>query len=248
MSTYLPKDSSNGSSYQEGGGLYAIGLIHANHGRGKITDYLHTQLSGASNEVSAFVMRCVSNPRSPRGFTCNLPCDMNKCKSAVSLFCDASHGVWCLCAWFVLKSISSWACSQIIIHGGCLGLGLAALGSANNGEPRGWCFYVEIERYISRYLGFADISVSADFIGLSRCWQNAVIFLTHPYNLRKKAQRSKSRQLSCSNASGCVFINKQTRWTMKQSQLNLKQSITINQITKNYSKILKLLQLENFSS
>ena len=107
MSTYLPKDSSNGSSYQEGGGLYAIGLIHANHGRGKITDYLHTQLSGASNEVSAFVMRCVSNPRSPRGFTCNLPCDMNKCKSAVSLFCDASHGVWCLCAWFVLKSISS---------------------------------------------------------------------------------------------------------------------------------------------
>jgi len=44
-------------------------------------------------------------------------------------------------------------------------------------------------------LGFADISASAktaDLIGLSRCWQNAVIFLTHPDNLRKKAQRSKS--------------------------------------------------------
>jgi len=40
-------------------------------------------------------------------------------------------------------------------------------------------------------LGFTDISVSAktaDFIGLSRCWQNAD-------NLSKKA-RTKSRQLS----------------------------------------------------
>ena len=32
-------------------------------------------------------------------------------------------------------------------------------------------------------------------------------------NLHKKAQRTKSRQLSCSNASKCIFINKQTRWT-----------------------------------
>jgi len=41
-------------------------------------------------------------------------------------------------------------------------------------------------RYIGRYLGFTDILVSAktaDFIGLSRCWQNSAIFITHPVNL-----------------------------------------------------------------
>jgi len=57
----------------------------------------------------------------------------------------------------------------------------------------------------------------ADFIGLSRCWQNAVIFLTHPDNLRKKAQRSKSRQLSYNNAIRCGFINKQTRLTAERA-------------------------------
>jgi len=69
MSTYLPKDSSGGSSYQEGGGLFAIGLIHANHGAGKITEYLQNQLGSATNEV--------------------------------------------------------------VRHGGCLGIGLAAMGTAN---------------------------------------------------------------------------------------------------------------------
>jgi len=67
---------------------------------------------------------------------------------------------------------------------------------------------LEIDRYIGRYLGFTEISVSAktaDIIGLSRCWQNAVIFSTHSDNLRKKAQRSKSRQLSYSTVSRCVF-------------------------------------------
>ena len=71
---------------------------------------------------------------------------------------------------------------------------------------------------IGRYLGFAGISVSAktaDIIGHNRSWQNAVIFFTHPDNLRKKAQRSKSRQLSYNNASRCGFINKQTRLTME---------------------------------
>lgn len=51
MATYLPKSSSGGSPYQEGGGLYAIGLIHANHGHGHITDYLVQQLEAATNEV-----------------------------------------------------------------------------------------------------------------------------------------------------------------------------------------------------
>lgn len=52
MATYLPKDTSPGSAYQEGGGLYALGLIHANHG-GEIIDYLLSQLKSASNDVSA---------------------------------------------------------------------------------------------------------------------------------------------------------------------------------------------------
>lgn len=52
MATYLPKDTSPGSAYQEGGGLYALGLIHANHG-GDIIDYLLSQLKNASNDVSA---------------------------------------------------------------------------------------------------------------------------------------------------------------------------------------------------
>jgi len=67
---------------------------------------------------------------------------------------------------------------------------------------------LEINR-IGRYLGFTNILVSAktpNFIGINRCWQKAVIFLTHPDNLRKKAQRSKSRQLFYRNASRCGLI------------------------------------------
>jgi len=61
------------------------------------------------------------------------------------------------------------------------------------------------------------LAKTADFISLSRCWQNAVTFLTHPDNLRKKAQQSKSRQLCYSNASRCGFINKQTRLTVEHA-------------------------------
>ena len=51
MATYLPKDSGNngGSAYAEGGGLYALGLIHVNHG-GEITEYLLGQIKDAGNE------------------------------------------------------------------------------------------------------------------------------------------------------------------------------------------------------
>jgi len=106
-------------------------------------------------------------------------------------------------------------------------------------------------RYMGQWLGFTDIWVSArlaDIIGLNRSWQNAVIFLTHADNLHKKAQRTKSRQLSCSNASRCVFINKQTRWTMEHASTvaaETKASSLIRSI-KNHSKILKLLQFEKF--
>jgi len=95
--------------------------------------------------------------------------------------------------------------------------------------------YIGRSRCIGRYLGFTDILVStktADCVGLSRCWRNVVIFLTHADNLRKKAQRTKSRQLSYSNASRCVFINKQTRQTMEHMSAvaNRNKSIIINQI------------------
>lgn len=49
MSSYLPKDST-GSFYTEGGGLYALGLIHANHG-GNIIEYLSNELRNNQNEI-----------------------------------------------------------------------------------------------------------------------------------------------------------------------------------------------------
>jgi len=49
MSAYLPKDSANNFPYSDGGGLYALGLIHANHG-GEIIDYLFTQLKASTTE------------------------------------------------------------------------------------------------------------------------------------------------------------------------------------------------------
>jgi len=84
---------------------------------------------------------------------------------------------------------------------------------------RDWLIY-QPGWYISWYLGFTNILVlakTADFIGLNRSWQNTVIFLTHPDNLRKKAQWSKSRQLFYSNTSTCGFINKQTTLTMEHA-------------------------------
>jgi 26S proteasome regulatory subunit N2 len=50
MQSYLPKDTAGTSSgYAEGGGLYALGLIHANHGQ-DITEYLLGQVKEASSE------------------------------------------------------------------------------------------------------------------------------------------------------------------------------------------------------
>ena len=51
MAAYLPREVATSSAgFSEGGGLYALGLIHANHGA-NITDYLLQQLKEASNEV-----------------------------------------------------------------------------------------------------------------------------------------------------------------------------------------------------
>jgi len=62
-----------------------------------------------------------------------------------------------------------------------------------------------------RYLGFTDILVLAKVgeIGLASVHvDKTVILLTPSDDLCKKAQRTKSRQLSCSNTSRYVFINK----------------------------------------
>jgi len=50
MASYLPKDGGSGSAYQEGGGLYALGLIHSNHGD-TIKEYLLQQLKGATTDM-----------------------------------------------------------------------------------------------------------------------------------------------------------------------------------------------------
>ncbi|XP_039296978.1 26S proteasome non-ATPase regulatory subunit 1 isoform X2 [Nilaparvata lugens] len=50
MQSYLPKEAGPSSGFSEGGGLYALGLIHANHGA-VITEYLLSQLKDAQNEM-----------------------------------------------------------------------------------------------------------------------------------------------------------------------------------------------------
>jgi hypothetical protein len=50
MQPYLPKEGSSGSPYSEGGALYALGLIHANHGS-DIRQFLLDSLRAASNPI-----------------------------------------------------------------------------------------------------------------------------------------------------------------------------------------------------
>lgn len=51
MAPYLPRNGASGSPYSEGGALYALGLIHANHGQ-DIRDFLLESLRGTQNEVT----------------------------------------------------------------------------------------------------------------------------------------------------------------------------------------------------
>ncbi|CAD7700777.1 unnamed protein product, partial [Ostreobium quekettii] len=50
MAPYLPQNGASGSPYSEGGALYALGLIHANHGH-DIQEFLCTSLRNTNNEV-----------------------------------------------------------------------------------------------------------------------------------------------------------------------------------------------------
>ena len=51
MAPYLPRNGVAGSSYSEGGGLYALGLIHSGHGEG-IRTYLLDSLRNTTNETT----------------------------------------------------------------------------------------------------------------------------------------------------------------------------------------------------
>lgn len=51
MSPYLPRNGSSGSPFSEGGALFALGLIHANHGQ-DIRSFLLESLGNTSHEVS----------------------------------------------------------------------------------------------------------------------------------------------------------------------------------------------------
>lgn len=55
MAPYLPQSGAvgGGSPYSEGGALYALGLIHANHGEG-IKQFLRESLRNTSAEVSFY--------------------------------------------------------------------------------------------------------------------------------------------------------------------------------------------------
>lgn len=50
MAPYLPQNGVSASAYSEGGALYALGLIHANHGE-TIRQFLLESLRNASNET-----------------------------------------------------------------------------------------------------------------------------------------------------------------------------------------------------
>lgn len=55
MAPYLPQSGAGGagSPYSEGGALYALGLIHANHGEG-IKQFLRDSLRSTNVEVLFF--------------------------------------------------------------------------------------------------------------------------------------------------------------------------------------------------
>ncbi|KAJ3348401.1 proteasome regulatory particle base subunit [Entophlyctis luteolus] len=50
LAPYLPRNGITGSPYSEGGSLFALGLIHANHGN-EVVEYLTAALKNTDNEV-----------------------------------------------------------------------------------------------------------------------------------------------------------------------------------------------------
>lgn len=59
MAPYLPSEGRAMSPYSEGGALFALGLIHANHGH-DIREFLHDSLRASQSEVgfTPLILRC----------------------------------------------------------------------------------------------------------------------------------------------------------------------------------------------
>ena len=123
MQSYLPKDSAGTSSgYAEGGGLYALGLIHANHG-GDITEYL-------LGEPRFISLQSLNSD--PRIFGILI-----KTNCLISLIFNV------LLKFAIFLGQVKEATSEQIKHGGCLGLGLAAMGTHRGDvyEQLKFCLY-----------------------------------------------------------------------------------------------------------
>jgi len=91
-------------------------------------------------------------------------------------------------------------------------------------------------------LGFADISVSAS-VGIDK-----TLLYSSPMQTTCARKHNKASQDSyLTKTLACVFINKQTIWTMEHAlavTAETKASSLIR-LMKNHSKTLKLLQFEN---
>jgi len=128
MAPYLPQGGAGGggSPYSEGGALYALGLIHANHGEG-IKQFLRDSLRSTSVEVICYIFLLDSLP-------------LYHQKDSL------------LFRMIFIKKI--WL--QVIQHGACLGLGLAALGTADED------IYDDIKSVL-----YTDSAVAGEAAGIS---------------------------------------------------------------------------------
>ena len=70
MAPYLPRDGASSSQFSEGGALYALGLIHANHGQ-DIRTFLLEALRGTQMEVRT---ACCSPAGRKEQLPCQPPC------------------------------------------------------------------------------------------------------------------------------------------------------------------------------
>lgn len=81
MSPYLPPNESSGSPYSEGGALFALGLIHANHGQG-IQVRSTIDIRCVSNDLSGFFVglaeKCTERSDSARSVFGNRNCGVGR--------------------------------------------------------------------------------------------------------------------------------------------------------------------------
>lgn len=121
MAPYLPQGGAGGggSPYSEGGALYALGLIHANHGEG-IKQFLRDSLRSTTVEVLS----------------------------------NNNHSFWYKKSHIIILTFQFM--EQVIQHGACLGLGLAALGTADED------IYDDIKSVL-----YTDSAVAGEAAGIS---------------------------------------------------------------------------------